>query len=123
MEFPAKSLIPVVKVAVNKADLFRLLLGVNVAFVVLAVLLSLVVTDPVTAFDDESLIVNVLVVMLELSINSLKFAVMLVTNELSPSEGDVEVIVGTTVSIMKEVRVIMFPAFPAESVTMMVQLS
>ena len=42
---------------------------------------------------------------------------------VAPSEGEVEDTVGATVSMVKEVSVIVFPAFPAESVTVTVQLS
>ena len=38
------------------------------------------------------------------------------------SAGEVEATVGATVSMVKEVSVIVFPAFPAESVTVTVQL-
>ena len=40
---------------------------------------------------------------------------------VAPSEGEVEDTVGATVSIVKEVRVIVFPAFPELSVTFIVQ--
>ena len=42
---------------------------------------------------------------------------------VAPSEGNIEVTVGATVSIVNAVKVIVFPAFPAESVTVIVQLS
>ena len=41
----------------------------------------------------------------------------------APFDGEVDETVGATVSIVKEVSVIVFPAFPAESVTVTVQLS
>ena len=43
--------------------------------------------------------------------------------EMLLSAGEVEETVGAVLSIVKEVRVIVFPALPAESVTVTVQLS
>ena len=95
----------------------------NVAVVVLAELLSVLKTVPETALLELSTKVKVLLVIVELSINSLKVAEMLETSDVAPSDGEVEETVGATVSIVKEVSVIVFPAFPAESVTVTVQLS
>ena len=100
-----------------------MLLGVNVAVVIFAVVLSVMLTVPETALLELSTKEKVLLVIVELSINSLKVAEMLETTVFAPSDGEVEETVGATVSIVKEVSVIVFPAFPAESVTVTVQLT
>ena len=74
----------------------------NVAVVVLAELLSVLKTVPETALLELSTKVNVLLVIVELSINSLKVAEMLeTTNVFAPSEGEVEETVGAVVSSLK----------------------
>ena len=84
---------------------------------------SLELTVPETELLELSTIVKVLVVSVELSTTSLKVAEILELSVLVPLDGEVEETVGATVSIVKEVSVIVFPAFPAESVTVTVQLS
>ena len=59
-------------------------------------------TVPATEFPDESARVKVLVMMVELSINSLNVAVMVVTSVVAPSDGVVEETVGAVVSISNE---------------------
>ena len=73
----------------------------NVAVVVLAELLSVLKTVPETALLELSTKVKVLLVIVELSINSLKVAEMLETNVFAPSEGEVEETVGAVVSSLK----------------------
>ena len=58
-------------------------------------------TVPATEFPDESARVNVLVVMVELFINSLKVAEMLETTVVAPSDGEVEETVGAVLSSLK----------------------
>ena len=70
----------------------------NVAVVVLAELLSVLKTVPETALLELSTKVNVLLVIVELSINSLKVAEMLETTVFAPSEGEVEETVGAVLS-------------------------
>ena len=74
-----------------------MLLGVNVD--VVAEEVSMELTVPATEFPDESARVNVLVVMVEVSINSLKVAEMLETTVVAPSDGEVEETVGSVVSV------------------------
>ena len=62
---------------------------------------SMELTVPEMEFPDESARVNVLVVMVEVSINSLKVAEMLETNVVAPSDGEVEETVGAVVSSFK----------------------
>ena len=78
-----------------------MLLGVNVAVVVLAELLSVLKTVPETALLELSTKVNVLLVIVELSINSLKVAEMLETTVVAPSDGEVEETVGAVLSSLK----------------------
>jgi len=66
--FPAKSLIPVDKVAVYLTERLNVLLGVNVAVVVLAELLSVLTTIPEKALLELSTKVNVLLVIVELEL-------------------------------------------------------
>ena len=66
----------------------------NVAVVVLAELLSVLKTVPETALLELSTKVKVLLVTVELSINSLKVAEMLETTVVAPSDGEVEETVG-----------------------------
>ena len=73
----------------------------NVAVVVLAALLSVLKTVPETALLELSTKVKVLLVTVELSINSLKVAEMLDTNVVVPFEGEVEETVGAVVSSLK----------------------
>jgi hypothetical protein len=96
---------------------------VKVTVVLFAEVLSLELTVPETALLELSVTVNVLVVRVVLSTTSLNVALKLFTSVVVPFEGEVEDTVGAVVSIVKEVRVIVFPAFPAESVTVTVQLS
>ncbi len=77
-----------------------MLLGVNVAVVVLAALLSVLKTVPETALLELSTKVKVLLVTVELSINSLKVAEMLETTVVAPSDGEVEETVGAVVSVV-----------------------
>ena len=62
---------------------------------------SLLVTVPVIELLELSVSVNVLLVIVELSINSLKVAEMLVTPVFAPSDGEVEEIVGAVLSSLK----------------------
>ena len=73
----------------------------NVAVVDLAELLSVLKTVPETALLELSTKVNVLLVIVELSINSLKVAEMLETTVFAPSEGEVEETVGAVLSSLK----------------------
>ena len=73
----------------------------NVAVVVLAELLSVLKTVPETALLELSTKVNVLLVIVELSINSLKVAEMMETTVVAPSDGEVEETVGAVVSSLK----------------------
>ena len=61
---------------------------------------SMELTVPATEFPDESARVNVLAVMVEVSINSLKVAEMLETTVVAPSDGEVEQTVGAVVSVV-----------------------
>ena len=69
---------------------------------------SMELTVPATEFPDESARVNVLVVMVEVSINSLKVAEMLETTVFVPSDGEVEETVGAVVSIPPFVPAIVY---------------
>ena len=93
----------------------------NVAVVVLAELLSVLTTVPETALLELSTKVKVLVVMVELSINSEKVADMAETTVVALSAGEVEATVGAVVSTVNEVIVMVFPVFPTTSVTVTVQ--
>ena len=75
--------------------------GVNVAVVVFDVALSLVLIIPETALLELSITVKVLLVIVELSIISLKVAEMLDTSVVVPFEGEVEETVGAVVSSLK----------------------
>ena len=75
-----------------------MVLGVNVAVVIFAVVLSVMLTVPETALLELSTKVKVLLVMVELSINSLKVAEMLETTVVAPSDGEVEETVGAVLS-------------------------
>ena len=81
-----------------------MLLGVNVD--VVAEEESMELTVPATEFPDESARVNVLVVMVEVSINSLKVAEMLETTVAAPSDGEVEETVGAVVSVVVVLSVV-----------------
>ena len=109
------------KVAVYSTNLERLDEGVNVAVLVFAVVLSVLSTVPDTALPELSTKVKVLVVMVELSINSEKMAEIVETTVVAPSVGEVEETVGAVVSTVNEVKVMVFPVFPARSVTVTVQ--
>ena len=78
-----------------------MLLGVNVAVVIFAVVLSVMLTVTENALLELSTKVKVLLVMVELSINSLKVAEILETNVVAPSDGEVEETVGAVVSSFK----------------------
>ena len=93
----------------------------NVAVVVLAELLSILTTVPETALLELSITVKVLLVIVELSINSLKVTEMLETTVVALSDGEVEETVGGVVSTVNEVKVMVFPVFPARSWTETVQ--
>ena len=73
----------------------------NVAVVVLAELLSVLTTVPETALLELSTKEKVLLVIVELSINSLKVAEMLETTVVAPSDGEVEETVGAVVSSLR----------------------
>ena len=103
--FPFKSLTPVVMVAVYSTERLSVLLGVNVDVVIAEE--SMELTVPSTEFPDESARVNVLVVMVEVSINSLKVAEMLETTVVAPSDGEVEETVGAVVSMVLSVVVVL----------------
>ena len=62
---------------------------------------SLLVTVPVIELLELSASVNVLLVIVEVSINSLKVAEMLETTVFAPSDGEVEETVGAVVSSLK----------------------
>ena len=78
-----------------------MLLGVNVAVVIFAVVLSVMLTVPETALLELSTKVKVLLVIVALSINSLKVAEMLETTVVAPSDGEVEETVGAVLSNLK----------------------
>ena len=63
--------------------------------------LSELVTVPVIELLELSVSVNVLLVIVELSINSLKVAEILETTVVAPSDGEVEETVGAVVSSLK----------------------
>ena len=73
----------------------------NVDVVVLAELLSVLTTIPETALLELSTKVNVLLVIVELSISSLKVTEMLEATVFAPSEGEVEETVGAVLSNLK----------------------
>ena len=79
----------------------RVLLGVNVAVVLFAVVLSVMLTVPETALLELSTNEKVLLVIVELSINSLKVADILETTVVAPSDGEVEETVGAVLSSLK----------------------
>ena len=62
---------------------------------------SLLVTIPVIELLELSVSVNVLLVIVEMSINSLKVTVMLEAVTFDPSEGEVEETVGAVLSNLK----------------------
>ena len=78
-----------------------MLLGVNVAVVIFAVVLSVMLTVPETALLELSTKVKVLLVIVELSINSLKVAEMLETTVFAPFDGEVDETVGAVLSNLK----------------------
>ena len=78
-----------------------MLLGVNIAVVIFVVVLSVMLTVPETALLELSTKVNVLLVIVEWSISSLKVAEMLETTVFAPSEGEVEETVGAVVSSLR----------------------
>ena len=78
-----------------------MLLGVNVAVVIFAVVLSVMLTVPETALLELSAKLKELLVIVELSINSLKVAEMLETTVFAPSDGEVEETVGAVLSNLK----------------------
>ena len=59
---------------------------------------SMELTVPATEFPDELARVNVFVVMVEVSTNSLKVTEMMEKNVVVPSDGEVEETVGAVVS-------------------------
>ena len=69
---------------------------------------SLLVTVPVIELLELSASVNVLLVIVEVSINSLKVAEMLETTVVAPSDGKVEETVGAVVSIPPFVPAIIY---------------
>ena len=73
----------------------------NVAVVIFAVVLSVMLTVPETALLELSTKVKVLLVIVALSINSLKVAEMLETTVVAPSDGEVEETVGAVLSSLK----------------------
>jgi len=85
-------------VAVYSTERLSVLLGMNVD--VVAEDESMELTVPATEFPDESSRVKVIVVMVDLSINSLKVAEMLETTVAAPSDGEVEETVGAVVSVV-----------------------
>ena len=87
-----------------------MLLGVNVAVVIFAVVLSVMLTVPETALLELSTKVKVLLVIVELTIKSLKVTVILETFVVvfSPSAGEVEDTVGAVVSIPPFVPAIIY---------------
>ena len=98
--FSPKSFILVDRVAMCCTEISSLL-GVNVAMVALAEPLSVLKTVPETALLELSTKVKVLLVIVELSINSLKVAEMLEASVVAPSDGEVEETVGAVVSSLK----------------------
>ena len=105
-------------------DRERLDVGVNMAVVDFAkgkVVLSVLSTLPDKELPELSTKVMVLLVMVELSINSENVADMVETTVVAPSVGEVEEIVGAVVSTVNEVKVMVFPVFPAVSVIVTVQ--
>ncbi len=76
-----------------------MLLGVNVA--VVTVVLSVMLTVPETALLELSTKEKVLLVIVELSINSVKVAEMMETTVFVPSDGEVEETAGAVVSSLK----------------------
>ena len=78
-----------------------MLLGVNVAVVIFAVVLSVMLTVPETALLELSTKEKVLLIIVELSINSLKVAEILETTVFDPSDGEVEETVGAVLSNLK----------------------
>ena len=78
-----------------------MLLGVNVAVVIFAVVLSVMLTVPETALLELSTNEKVLLVIVEFSINSLKVADILETTVVAPSDGEVEETVGAMLSSLK----------------------
>ena len=78
-----------------------MLLGVNVTVVIFAVVLSVMLTVPETALLELSTNEKVLLVIVELSINSLKVADILETTVVAPSDGEVEETVGAVLSSLK----------------------
>ena len=78
-----------------------MLLGVNVAVVIFAVVLSVMLTVPETALLELSTKEKVLLVIVELSIKSLKVAEMMESPVVAPSDGEVEETVGAVVSSLK----------------------
>ena len=82
-------------------DRLRVLLGVNVALVIFVEVLSVMLTVPETALLELSAKLKVLLVIVELSINSLKVAKMLETTVFAPSDGEVEETVGAVLSNFK----------------------
>ena len=118
-ELPLKSLIPVLKFAVYFTDLGRLDEGVNMAvvdFVSEKVMLSVLSTLPDTELPELSNNVMVLLVMVELSINSEKVADMVEKMVVALSAGEVEVTFGAPVSTVNEVNLISLPSLLSESV-------
>jgi len=85
-------------VAVYSTERLSVLLGMNVD--VVAEDESMELTVPATEFPDESSRVKVFVVMVDLSINSLKVAEMLETTVAAPSDREVEETVGAVVSVV-----------------------
>ena len=78
-----------------------MLLGVNVTVVIFAVVLSVMLTVPETALLELSTKEKVLLVIVELSIISLKVAEILDTSVVVPFEGEVEETVGAVLSSLK----------------------
>ena len=100
-----------------------MLLGVNVD--VVAELSPVLTTVPETALLELSTKEKVLLVIVELSINSLKVAEMLETSVVVPSDGEVEETVGAVVSdrLMKfQVCSVVNPLFP-KSLTEVVKVA
>ena len=120
--FPFKSLMSVDNDAVNCVKGVNVLVGVKMA--VVADEEELMVTFPETELFDASLRVKVLLVMVELSITSEKVTDIEVISgsiKVAPSLGEVDETVGAVVSTVNEVKVMVFPVFPATSVTVTVQ--
>ena len=76
--------------------------------VIFAVVLSVMLTVPETALLELSTKEKVLLVIVELFIDSLKVAEMLETNVFAPSDGEVEETVGAVVSIPPFVPAIVY---------------